>query len=149
MRRWLAGVVAGTVALAGCGEEEKALPESCTAGAATIARALAAAPGDVRLPGGTPLSECIRLGTSQAESQNVGVVLLRTADGLLAAIPRDDAAALRLGFLVGATKRGAARTNGLQIELARRMEQVVGIGGPPPARRAAYRRGMRAGEDHG
>ena len=57
--------------------------------------------------------------------------------------------ALQLGFLVGAVRRGANKTNGVQLELVRRLDQVAGVGGPTGPRRAAYRRGMAAGEDHG
>jgi hypothetical protein len=67
------------------------------------------------------------------------------ADGLAARIPSSDRAAIRLGYLIGATRRGAERTNGIHAELVRRLEQSVGVDGPPAARRAAFERGLAAG----
>jgi hypothetical protein len=64
-------------------------------------------------------------------------------------IPRSQPAAVQLGFLVGAVRRGANKTNGVQLELVRRLEQVAGVDGPAGPRRAGYRRGVVAGEDHG
>jgi len=45
-------------------------------------------------------------------------------------VPRSDAAALQLGYLVGAAAKGASRTQGIGLELSRRLQQAVGIGGP-------------------
>jgi len=149
MRGRLALAVVCCAVLGGCSDEPEKLPLVCLEGEHAYQQALRAAPGEVRLQGDTPISDCVRRGSSQADAQNVGVLLLRVADREVAALPRSDAAAQRLGFLVGATRRGAERTNGLQIELARRLEQVVGLDGPPRARRPAYLRGVRAGRDHG
>ena len=70
-------------------------------------------------------------------------------DALATEAPRSDAAALRLGYLVGATHRGAARTSGLHAELIRRLESSAGLEDAPAARRAAYARGLAAGRARG
>ena len=64
-------------------------------------------------------------------------------------VPASDRAAVQLGYLVGASRRGAKHTSGIHDELVRRLEQAVGVGGAPAARRAAYRRGLVAGERRG
>jgi len=54
--------------------------------------------------------------------------------------------ALRLGYLVAAARRGAGGTQGIHDELIRRIEQETnGV----DTGSAAYRRGYRAGRDHG
>src|SRR3954465_9316248 len=91
------------LALAACGVKERALPPSCTAGGRGIERALAAAPGAVRLPDGTALSTCVRESDTDAELQNAGFVLTAAADSRAGRATRGDAvAALRLGYLAGA-----------------------------------------------
>jgi hypothetical protein len=71
------------------------------------------------------------------------------ADGLAARAAASDTAARQLGDLIAAAGRGAARTNGVGVELQRRLEQTVGLDGPPPARRAAFERGRAAGRRTG
>jgi len=71
------------------------------------------------------------------------------ASKLVEQVPRSDAAAVQLGYLVGASEKGAERTQGVGLELSRRLEQAIGIGGAPPARRAAYQRGLAAGKSSG
>jgi len=68
---------------------------------------LRAAPGAVRLPGGTRLSECITRAYQDAEVQQLGFTLTPVADQLArSARPAD---ALALGYLLGAVERGARR----------------------------------------
>ena len=86
---------------------------------------------------------------SEAELQDVGITFTQVADTLAARLPRSDAAALQLGYLIAAARRGAARTNGVGLELQRRLEQTVPLDGPPPARRAAFERGAAAGRRTG
>ena len=136
-------------AAAGCSSEQPALPRDCLAGRPSVARALASAPRAVLLEGGTRLSTCVERADSEAELQDVGIGYVNVAESLAAVVPRSDAAALQLGYLVGASRRGAARTNGVGAELVRRLEQAVGVDGPPAARRVAYRRGIAAGERDG
>jgi hypothetical protein len=140
--------VSATALAGGCGGDDKA-PAACNAGARTVLGALQRAPGDVTLEDGTLISTCVKRSLGAGEIQTLGFTYVAAANSELKLMRRSDAAALRLGFLVGAVRRGANKTNGVQLELVRRLEQVAGVGGPPGPRRAAYRRGMAAGEDHG
>jgi hypothetical protein len=134
---------------AGCGDEDRPLPAACASGPAPTVRALATAPGPVRLAGGTKLSSCVERARSEADIQTVGSVLTRTADTLAGAMDRSDEAALQLGYLIGAVRKGARHTSGIHQELVRRVEQAIGIDGAPPRRRAAFDRGLAAGERTG
>jgi hypothetical protein len=135
------------VVLAGCGGESKP-PAGCSSGARTVLGALQRAPGDVTVDGAL-ISTCVRRSLGMGQIQTLGFTYVAVANNELRRIPRSEAAALQLGFLVGAVRRGANKTNGVQLELLRRIEQVAGVDGPPGPRAAAYRRGMAAGEDHG
>jgi hypothetical protein len=79
----------------------------------------------------------------------VGLSYVSVASALVARVPRSDAAALQLGYLVGAAEKGASRTQGVGLELSRRLEQAIGIDGPPASRKAAYERGLAAGRARG
>jgi hypothetical protein len=143
MRRPLAPLaVAAVVAVAGCGASEPELPLACTDDRA-VARALTAAPDAVRLPDGTPLSQCVARASSDAELQSVGVVLTGAAERLADAATVE--AQVQLGYLVGAARRGSQRTSGIQLELVRRVESAARRTGDS----AALRRGQRAGEADG
>ena len=133
--------------LAGCGSEpSRDVPVECKSGPDAVRRALARAPGDVRL-GGRLLSECFAPGSDAGDAQALGFAIVPVAERLADeahARPRGPAA-LRLGFLVGAVHRGAGR-GGVYAELERRVGQVLaGVDTTSPA----YRRGERAGRDHG
>jgi hypothetical protein len=107
MARWLAavGCVAAGWISGGCGPAATPLADACTAGG-PINHALAQAPRAVRLPDGTLLSRCIADGRSDAELQSVGLAYTSVADALRArAQGGETAAALQLGFLIGATRR--------------------------------------------
>jgi hypothetical protein len=71
------------------------------------------------------------------------------ASTLVQQLPRSNAAALQLGYLVGAAEKGAEKTQGVGLELSRRLEQAIGINGPANPRRAAYERGLDAGKRSG
>ena len=136
----------------GCGGSDPPRPAgACTASAGAIERALQRAPATVTLDGGARLSDCVARARSDADLQNAGLVLTRAADHLAERARGGDArAAAALGYLVGATRRGAARTTGIQEQLKRRLEQAAAFleeGGPGVA--AALARGMRAGEATG
>ncbi len=131
--------------VAACSSEQPPLPRDCLSSQQSIVAALRRAPAPVRLAGGTRLSTCVARADDDSEIQDVGAAYTGVAATLAQRAPRSDAAALQLGYLAGATRRGARHTNGLAAELVRRVEQAVGIGGPPAARRAAYVRGLAAG----
>jgi hypothetical protein len=114
-----------------------------------VVAALGTAPGPVQLDGDTRLSTCLRRAQRDADLQRVGVIFTQAADGLALRARGSDTAAVRLGYLIAAARRGARRTNGVAVELVRRLEQSSGLDGPPGAHRAAFERGLAAGERHG
>lgn len=149
---WRATALAGVaVSLGACGKEATPISPACTQTDGPIVAALAAAPGAVTLPGGYRLSQCIRDGTDEAELQSVGITFHRVAEELrVKARDGDDVAALQLGYLIGATRRGAQRTNGVMAELQRRVELVGGrLQDEAPAIADDVQRGLEAGERDG
>ncbi len=145
-----AALAVAALAASGCAsEDEPRLPAACNDSVPAIQAALAKAPGDVLLAGGVKLSTCVENARTGADIQTVGALYTATADALATRVARSDTAAMRLGYLVGAAKRGASRTNGIHHELVRRLESSTGLAAAPAIRRAAYRRGVAAGRDHG
>jgi hypothetical protein len=143
-------LVAIALSVGGCAKEdgdEHAVPIACKEGPDTVGAALARAPARVELDG-TLLSECFTRGSDGADLQQVGASYLSVAAGLAdgARLRPGGDEALRLGYLVGAVKRGAAGTQGVHDELARRIEQeTIGV----DTRSPAYMRGYRAGRSRG
>jgi hypothetical protein len=140
MRRPLAPLaMVAMVTVAGCGSASgggDGPPLACTDSEAAVVRALAAAPGPVTLSDGTRLSDCVARATSDADLQGVGIVLTGAAERLV-----DAGNAVAVGYLVGAARRGAEHTGGVQIELVRRLESA----GRRATDEAALLRGERAG----
>jgi hypothetical protein len=131
------------VVLAGCGSEPSSdVPVGCKVAPREVVRALAAAPGEVRL-GGRPLSDCFAPGGEAGDVQALGLAIVPAAERLAPAArahPRGPAA-LQLGFLVGAVHRGAERGR-VYTELERRVRlETAGV----DTTTAAYRRGLSAG----
>jgi ABC-type sugar transport system substrate-binding protein len=152
-RRVMAAVLAAALALAGCGEGEAVLSAGCTEDDGTVVSALEGAPEEVVLPDGTRLSDCVAHGLDDADLQNIGITYHRAAERLRTRAEEgggaaSEEAALRLGYLVGATRKGASRTNGVMAELQRRIENVAGryTDEASPAGRSALERGLEAGE---
>lgn len=144
---WLAGLV---LTLAGCGRSAgETVPAACLGTPQDVTGALVGAPGHVALSDGTSLSRCVARATSDGDLQNLGTILSGAGDALAARTPRDPGAALRLGFLIGAVRKGALHSRGVSAELVRRLEQSGRMDAPPPRIEAALRRGLSAGEDHG
>lgn len=143
------GVVAllALLALGGCGGRPPA-PRACIeAQAADVLQALDRAPGHVALADGTRLSQCVRLTIDDVRLQALGATLVAAADRLAVRMRTSEADAYRLGFLIGATARGADQAAGLQGELANRIAGSAGPDGGP--HRAALLRGRAAGWRHG
>jgi len=142
-----------SAALGACGDDVPAASELCLGDAAPIETALrgVAGGGAVALPDATTLAQCVERATSDAQLQSLGLTFTTAADHLAERAERPDAdAARQLGFLVGATRRGAARTNGTHLELARRIGLVAGrLEGLPANVAAALRAGVTEGERRG
>ena len=135
--------------VAGCGTSEIPAPSpECVAGPEAVARALAKAPGEVRLVDGTPLSECIARASSDAELQNLGLILTDVAEDLEAGAASAPRSALQLGYLIGAARRGAPSESSLQAELVHRLERSAALELSAASERA-LEEGMRAGEQRG
>ena len=136
--------------VAGCSEQGRPAPSpECSAGADAVATALEAAPGEVRLVDGTRLSDCVRNAYSDADQQTLSIVLTDVAEDLEAEAAEDADAALRLGYLVGAARRGAPSESSLQFELVQRLERSAGSSRLSPAGERALQEGLRAGEARG
>jgi hypothetical protein len=151
-RRWVTALGGTLVLLAGCGPGATPIPAGCTDGSRQVTAALRSAPRPVALVGGFRLSQCISDGTDEAELLSVGLVFHQTAEALrVTARDGDDhAAAVQLGYLVGATRRGAKHTNGVMAELQRRIELVGGrLQAEAPALADDVTRGLAAGERTG
>jgi hypothetical protein len=133
----------GLLALAGCGSRTPPAQACIQAQPADVLQALRSAPRHVALTDGTPLSQCVRRTIDDGRLQALGATLTAAADTLAQRMRTSDAAAFQLGFLIGATDRGAAQAAGLQGDLANRI-----AGAAPPdggARRALLMRGRAAG----
>lgn len=144
-------VVAGLLAVTGCGEGDDSTPVACLEGELAYLDALAAAPGVVELEGVAPISECLTESQSGGDLANVGAAMLSAATELNAAAREAPGgpANVQLGYLLGAAERGAEQTEGIHDELVRRLAAAAryspGNRPPPPAFRRAYRRGFDAG----
>jgi hypothetical protein len=139
----------------GCGSTDAETPDACLAGERAYLSALEAAPGEVRLAGGTPISECLAENQPGGPLETVGTAMVGAASDLNAAARRNPGgpAAPQLGYLVGATERGAEETAGIHAELVRRLEAAATYntdGRPlPPELVAAYQDGRAAGREGG
>jgi hypothetical protein len=141
--------------LAGCGKGEPTTPVACFEGPGAYAKALAAAPGEVRVGGETPISECLAEEQDPGELAQVGEALIETATRLNAEAREEPngPTALELGYLVGAAKRGSEETEGIHAELLRRLEVAAryapGTQPLSPQFLAAYRKGFDDGHSEG
>ena len=144
-------VVLAVVTLVGCGDDSQPLDDACVDSPRAIERALGRAPAPVTLATGTRLSTCVTNARSDADLQSAGLVLTRAADHLAEAARRGDTtAALQLGYLVGAVRRGARRTEGIHAQLQRRIERSTAYLAEAGRQvTAAVSRGRRAGEASG
>jgi hypothetical protein len=144
-------VTVGILTAVGCGTADNSTPVACLDGADAYVAALGDAPGDVRLSGEAPISDCLAENQAGGDLASVGVAMVQAATDLNAEA-RDDpggAANLQLGYLLGAAQRGAAETSGIHAELIRRLAVAARYSpGNRPLSSAflrAYRRGYDAG----
>jgi hypothetical protein len=138
------------VALAGAGcarQDPSSTPEGCRAGPGEVRRALASAPGEVRVAG-TPISKCLGDTSDGGDLTAVGSSYVYVAAHLAdrAAARPEGPEALQLGYLLGAIKRSEHGAQGVGYELGRRLEAEAQR---VPARSRALRRGRRAGRARG
>jgi len=139
-------IACATVLAAGCGgggDDDVRVtdqPPACAGDAPALVKALTAAPGRVRVDG-EPISHCFTRNQNAADLQALGTGMLRAAQQLGDQAATSSDSALRLGYLIGAARRGLKR-NGVAAEMVRRLEGETGKLG---ANAAAYQRGLRAG----
>jgi hypothetical protein len=154
-RAALSALVTLLCAAIGCGSEEAATPAACLEGPGTFAEALRDAPGQVRLAGETPISDCLSENQSGGDLATVGGAMVGVATRLNAEARRDPGgeATVQLGYLVGAAARGAEDTQGIHAELVRRLESAALFSPagkpPPPPFDQQYEKGYAAGRDGG
>ena len=144
--------LAAVAALSSCGSSQPPeTPSACLAPASAYLSALEAAPGDVRLKGDTPISDCL------AEEQDAGP-LAQVGKSMVAAATvlnrqalhgASRQAAVELGYLVGAAEAGASKTGGIHHDLVLRLESAAHYAGPqgdalPPGFDAGFAEGRAA-----
>lgn len=139
----------------GCGKQDDSTPVACLEGSGAYISALAAAPGEVKLDGETPISECLSENQQGGDLANVGEALIEAATELNAEARADPGgeANVQLGYLIGAVQRGADSTEGIHTDLLRRLTVAARYapGREPlsPTFLAAYREGFDAGRAGG
>lgn len=157
MRTRIAIVLAAAVCLAavGCGEPSDSTPVACLEGSGAYVKALADAPGVVKLGGETLISECLAENQQAGDLAAVGTALV-TATTRLNAEARAEPGGetnLQLGYLLGAAERGAEGTSGIHADLIRRLSAAARYSPDnrplPPAFLSTYREGFDAGQAGG
>jgi hypothetical protein len=108
---------------AGCGETDDSTPVACLNGSGAYLQALERAPGEVRLAGEVPISDCLAENQQAGDLATVGGALLDAATELNGRARNEPggAANVRLGYLIGAAQAGAEGTGGIHAELMRRL----------------------------
>jgi hypothetical protein len=143
------------VLLAGCGNSDDSTPVACLEGAAAYERALKAAPDEFLLEDETLISECLAPNQSGGDLSRVGEAMIETATKLNAEAREapGGSAALQLGYLLGAVKRGTEESEGIHTDLLRRLVVAArfapGKQPLPPAFQREYRTGYAAGQSNG
>jgi hypothetical protein len=125
-----------------------AVAPECLENASTVTTALRNAPGDVRLHGRVKISDCFQNAASSADVQNLGAIFIEATGDTAERVRKDphSHAAIELGYLVGAVRRGAHTNGGVHYESERRIEQeLVGV----PTGTPEFRRGLEAGRQTG
>lgn len=153
---WLAGgLCALAVFLSGCGGTSDGTPVACLDGAGAYRGALGDAPGEVRLSGEVPISDCLAENQKGGDLAAVGGTMLEVATTLNAAARQDPGgdANLQLGYLLGAAERGATESGGIHADLVRRLAVAAryspGTQQLPAAFLETYREGFDAGRARG
>jgi hypothetical protein len=127
-------------------------PAACVTSRDVYLQALESAPGEVRLEGEVPISECLVPSQEGGELANVGEELIGTATALNAEARENPggAASVRLGFLMGAVNKGA---DPIHTDLVRRLNSSAQFSETgkslPPEFQQAFGRGYAAGVQSG
>lgn len=147
------GCVFLTVLAAGCSRHtgSDSSPAACTGGSpsarvASLRAALGHAPAPVRLGDGTSISDCLAHDAGSGDIQNVGSMLLTVTQQLVDSASQGHPTLVELGYLDGAVHRGAARAQGVDGEIVRRIDQELTV---VDTRSAAFKQGERAGRASG
>ena len=156
MRRLLTTVtLLAAVSLAACGGPSDETPPACLDGAGAYLGALSDAPGEVKLSGEVPISDCLAQNQTGGDLATVGTAMLKAATKLNAEARSEPGseANVQLGYLIGAAQRGAEDTSGIHTDLLRRLEEAAlyrpGERPLPPAFGRAYIEGVQAGRARG
>jgi hypothetical protein len=148
-------LVACVFAALGCGSQSDSTPVACFEGAGTYEKALRDAPGEVRLTAETPISDCLAENQQAGDLAQVGEAMVEAATKLNAEARAQEGgdAAVQLGYLIGASQRGAERSEGIHSDLVRRLTVAARYapGKEPlsPAFIRAYEAGYAAGRRDG
>jgi hypothetical protein len=140
---------------AGCGSTNEETPVACRDGAAAYIEALEDAPGEVKLSGEVPISDCLVENQQGGELATVGTAMVLAATRLNTEAREDPGgtANLELGYLLGAAQRGAEGTSGIHAELVRRLAFAARYSPEnrplPPLFLRTYRQGFDAGQARG
>jgi hypothetical protein len=141
------------MAVTGCGTKQNDLaPAACLATNQAYLTALERAPGEVRLAGTTPISDCLVAEQEAGQLANIGHEMVIAATKLNVEARRDPggSAAVQLGYLLGAVAKGA---DAIHTDLVRRLNSAARFsdtGGTLPASfERAFGRGYAAGHASG
>jgi hypothetical protein len=121
----LLSLAAALVAL-GCGSSRgdgEDTPVACLDGAGAYVGALDQAPGEVKLSGEVPISDCLIENQSGGDLSTMGEAMIEAATQLNAKAREAGGgkAAVELGYLIGAVGRGSQETEGIHSDLIRRL----------------------------
>jgi hypothetical protein len=135
----------------GCGGPGDKTPVACLNGTDAYLRALANAPGAVRLRGEVPIGDCLAENQKAGDLATVGTALVAAATKLNAEARAEPggAANLQLGYLLGAAERGAESTAGIHTELLRRLTAAARYSPADKPLQGAFRRAYSEGFDAG
>ncbi|HWM54970.1 MAG TPA: hypothetical protein VNO20_06240 [Solirubrobacterales bacterium] len=149
----LIGLIAAFAA--GCGGTSDETPVACLDGPGAYVGALGDAPGQVRLSGEVPISDCLAENQKGGDLAAVGGTMLDAATTLNAEAREDPggSANLQLGYLLGAAESGAEQSGGIHADLVRRLAVAARYspGNQPlsPIFLRTYREGFDAGRASG
>ena len=134
------------------GDDDEGTPDRVPGRERGVRRRPPAAPGEVAFEDGTEISECLPPDQSGGDLANVGEEMIAAATALNAQARENPtgAAAVQLGYLVGAVENGA---DGIHADLVRRLNSAARFtpgGGLLPAEfERTFGEGYNVGQDSG